>query len=54
MAIDKVFDVDLCIQTIDYEGKATSDVRIAVIRMTIGMMKEAWMDALESTRKASV
>ena len=39
-AIDKVFDLDLCIQTIDDEGKATSEVRKAVARMKSGMMKE--------------
>ena len=52
-AIDKVFDSDLCIQTIDDEGKATSDVRKAVARMKSGMMKEVWLDALEATRKAA-
>ena len=52
--IDKVFDLDLCIQTIDDEGKATSDVRKAVVRMKSGMMKEAWLEALEATRKAAV
>ena len=52
-AIDKVFDLDLCIQTIDDEGKATSHVRKAVGRMKNEMMKEASMDALEATRKAS-
>ena len=53
-AIDKVFDLDLCIQTIDDEGKATSDVRKAVARMNSGMIKEAWLEALEATRKAAV
>ena len=43
-AIDKVFDLDLCIQTIDDSGKATSDVRKAVARMKSGIMKETWMD----------
>ena len=52
-AIDKVFDLDLCIQTIDDEGKATSDVRKAVARMKSGMIKEAWLEALEATRKAA-
>ena len=40
-AIDTIFDLDLCIQTIDDEGKATSDVRKAVARMKSGMIKEA-------------
>ena len=53
-AIDKVFDLDLCIQTIDDEGKATSDVRKAVARMKSGMVKEALLEALEATRKAAV
>ena len=53
-AIDKVFDLDLCIQTIDDKGKATSDVRKAVARMKSGMMKEAWLEVLEATRKAAV
>ena len=53
-AIDKVFDLDLCIQTIDDEGKATSDVRKAVARMKSGMIKEAWLEALEATRKAAL
>ena len=52
--IDKVFDLDLCIQTIDDEEKATSDFRKAVARMKSGLMKEAWLQALEATRKASV
>ena len=52
-AIDKVFDLDLCIQTINDEGKATSDVRKAVARMNNGMIKEAWLEALEATRKAA-
>ena len=43
-AIDRVFDLDLCIQTIDDEGKTTSDVRKAVARMKSGMMKEAWLE----------
>ena len=53
-AIDKVFDLDLCIQMIDDEGKATSDVRKAVARMKSGMIKEAWLEVLEATRIASV
>ena len=53
-AIDKVFDLDLCIQTIDDDGKVTSDVRKAVARMKNGMIKEAWLEALEATRKAVV
>ena len=52
-AIDKVFNLDLCIQTIDDEGKATSDVRKAVARMKSGMMKEVWLEALEATGKAT-
>ena len=51
--IDKVFDLDLYIQTIDYKGKASSDVRKAVARMKSGMIKEAWVEALEATRKAT-
>ena len=46
--------MDLCIQPIDDEGKATSDVRKAVARMKSRMMKEAWLEALEATRKAAV
>ena len=53
-AIDKVFDLDLCIQTIDDVGKATSDIRKAVAKVKNEMIKEAWLEALESTRKASV
>ena len=53
-AIYKVFDLDLCIQTIDDEGRATSDVRKGVARMKSGMMKEAWLEALEATRQAAV
>ena len=52
-AVDKIFDLDLCIKMIDDEGKATSDVRNAVVRMKSGMIKEAWWEALEATRKAS-
>ena len=37
---------------IDDKGKATSDVRKAVARIKRGMMKEAWIDALEVRRKA--
>ena len=51
-AIDKVFDLDLCIQTIHDEGKVTSDVRKAVARMKSAVMKEACLEALEATRKA--
>ena len=53
-AIDKMFDMDLCIQTIGDERKATSDLRKAVARMKSRMMKEAWLGALEATRKAAV
>ena len=41
VAIDQVFDLDLCIQTIDNEGKATSDVRKVVARMKSRMIKKA-------------
>ena len=53
-AIDKVFDLDRCIQTIDDEGKATTDVRKAVPGMKSEMITEAWPEALEATRKASM
>ena len=53
-AIDKVFDLDIWIQKIDDERKATSDVRKAVARIKSGMIKVAWLEELEATRKASV
>ena len=44
----------LCIQTIDDEGKATSDIRKAVARIKNGMITEAWLEVLEDTRMALV
>ena len=38
----------------DDKGKATTDIRKAVPKMKSGMLKEAWLEALEATRKASV